>query len=41
MGDCKGTVIESRLDKPRGATATLLVQNGTLRIGDSVVTGET
>ena len=41
MGDCKGTVIESRLDKTRGATATLLVQNGTLRIGDSVVTGET
>jgi translation initiation factor IF-2 len=40
-GDCKGTVIESRLDKTRGATATLLVQNGTLRIGDSVVTGET
>jgi translation initiation factor IF-2 len=41
VGDCKGTVIESRLDKTRGATATLLVQNGTLRIGDSVVTGET
>ena len=40
-GDCKGTVIESRLDKTRGATATLLVQNGTLHIGDSVVTGET
>jgi translation initiation factor IF-2 len=40
-GNCKGTVIESRLDKTRGATATLLVQNGTLRVGDSVVTGET
>ena len=41
VGNCKGTVIESRLDKTRGATATLLVQNGTLRVGDSVVTGET
>ncbi len=41
IGNCKGTVIESRLDKTRGATATLLVQNGTLRVGDSVVTGET
>jgi translation initiation factor IF-2 len=40
-GECKGTVIESRLDKTRGATATLLVQNGTLHIGDSIVTGET
>ena len=40
-GDCVGTVIESRLDKTRGPTATLLVQNGTLRVGDSIVTGET
>ena len=41
IGTCKGTVIEGRLDKTRGATATVLVQNGTLRVGDSVVTGET
>lgn len=40
-GDCVGTVIEGRLDKNRGATATLLVQNGTLRVSDSIVTGET
>lgn len=35
----KGTVIESQLDKTRGAVATVLVQNGTLRIGDIVVAG--
>jgi translation initiation factor IF-2 len=40
-GRCVGTVIESRLDKTRGPTATLLVQNGTLRVGDSLVSGET
>ena len=40
-GDCMGTVVESRLDKNRGPMATLLVQNGTLHIGDSIVTGET
>lgn len=40
-GDCIGTVVESRLDKTRGPMATLLVQNGTLRVGDSIVTGET
>ena len=34
-----GTVLESRLDKNYGPTATLLVQNGTLRIGDPVVVG--
>jgi translation initiation factor IF-2 len=39
-GHCVGTVIESRLDRSRGPTATLLVQNGTLRVGDSIVTGE-
>ena len=35
----KGTVIEANLDRNRGPVATLLVQNGTLRIGDSIVAG--
>lgn len=34
-----GTIIESHLDKCRGSTATLLVQNGTLKVGDFVVSG--
>jgi translation initiation factor IF-2 len=34
-----GTVIESQLDKQRGPTATLLVQAGTLRVGDALVIG--
>ena len=35
----KGTVVESKLDKGRGPVATVLVQNGTLKIGDVVVAG--
>ena len=37
----KGKVIEAKLDKSRGATATLLVQNGTLRLGDFIIAGTT
>lgn len=36
-----GTVIESSLDKGRGYLATILVQNGTIKIGDIVVAGNT
>ncbi len=35
----KGTVIEARLDKTRGPIATLLVQNGTLNQGDTIIAG--
>jgi len=37
----KGTVIEAKLDKGRGPLATLLVQNGTLNTGDSIIVGST
>lgn len=36
-----GTVIEAKLDKGRGSVASLLVQNGTLRVGDSILVGST
>lgn len=38
--NAKGTVIEAGLDKSKGPTATLIVQNGTLKKGDVVVCGE-
>lgn len=36
----RGTVVEARMDPKRGPVSTLLVEEGTLRIGDSVVVGE-
>ena len=38
-GPAKGVVIESRLDKGRGPVATVLVQSGTLRKGDMILSG--
>ena len=37
----KGTVIEAQLDRGKGSVATLLVQDGTLRVGDPIVVGNT
>ena len=36
-----GTVIEAKLDRGRGAVASILVQNGTLKTGDSFIVGNT
>ncbi|MGE5324892.1 MAG: translation initiation factor IF-2 [Actinomycetota bacterium] len=36
-----GTVVEAKIDRGRGAVATVLIQNGTLRIGDNFIVGNT
>jgi translation initiation factor IF-2 len=40
-GRLEGSVVEAKLEKGRGPVATILVQNGTLKVGDSVLIGQT
>ncbi|HVT14296.1 MAG TPA: translation initiation factor IF-2 [Fimbriimonadaceae bacterium] len=40
-GELAGTVIEAKLERGRGPVATILVEEGTLKIGDSIVVGQT
>ncbi len=40
-GDLEGVVVEAKLEKGRGPVATLLIQNGTLKVSDSIVVGNT
>jgi translation initiation factor IF-2 len=40
-GTLEGVVIEAKVDRGRGPVATILVQNGTLRLGDSILVGQT
>ncbi|ANB01105.1 translation initiation factor IF-2 [Ectothiorhodospira sp. BSL-9] len=40
QGQARGVVVESKLDKGRGAVATLLIQSGTLEKGDVILTGQ-
>src|SRR5690625_6101128 len=37
--DARGIAIEANLDRGRGAVATVLIQSGTLRVGDAIVAG--
>jgi translation initiation factor IF-2 len=40
-GKVLGTVVEAELDKTRGVMATLLLQNGTIKVGDTILAGKT
>ena len=40
-GELQGSVVEAKLEKGRGPVATILVQEGTLKVGDSVIVGHT
>lgn len=40
QGELDGNVIEAKIDKGRGPVATVLIQNGTLKVGDSIIVGQ-